>query len=343
MSYAFNSPPKITPTELEPGHGLMPKKQGSAQPDLRDEIARLTAERDDWARKATEWRRKYAELRYPGMTNEVHAHDVPEPKASGGVSRDDVQFLIDYAANKNLPTFTRKTLVRIARALAAGVPERETADTWRQYAKEGETAQACIERHRREQDSLLKLLAQAREPLTDQQIIALLPAGWTGMLAQVMEFARRIERARTAGVPVPQADSDEQSIEPLPQRLAAALVEMAEGKPRGTGSILRKGIDLVEQIAREWDGCEFDVHAVGVVDIGDAIRRSGFAKVNATPGVKSHGWISMAERKPEPGTLIVKRWKSGSVWAGVYSGSDKDSSFDEWVALPDGVKKDGNG
>lgn len=76
MSYAFNSPPKITPTELEPGHGLMPKKQGSAQPDLRDEIARLTAERDDWARKAMEWRRKYAELRYPGMTNEVHAHGV---------------------------------------------------------------------------------------------------------------------------------------------------------------------------------------------------------------------------------------------------------------------------
>lgn len=155
MSYAFNSPPKITPTELEPGHGLMPKKQGSAQPDLRDEIARLTAERDDWARKAMEWRRKYAELRYPGMTNEVHAHDVPE---------------------------------------------RETTDNWRQYAREGETAQACIERHRLEQDSLLKLLAQAREPLTDQQIISLVPAGWTGMLTQVMEFARRIERARTDGV-----------------------------------------------------------------------------------------------------------------------------------------------
>lgn len=81
-----------------------------------------------------------------------------------------------------------------------GVPERETADNWQQYAKEGETAQACIERHRREQDSLLKLLAQAREPLTDQQIISLVPAGWTGMLTQVMEFARRIERARTDGV-----------------------------------------------------------------------------------------------------------------------------------------------
>lgn len=73
MSYAFNNPPKIAPTELEPGHGLMPKRQEPAQLDLQAEIARLTAERDDWALKAMEWRRKYAELRYPGMTNEVHA------------------------------------------------------------------------------------------------------------------------------------------------------------------------------------------------------------------------------------------------------------------------------
>ena len=33
---------------------------------------------------------------------------------------------------------------------------------WQQYAKEGETAQACIERHRGEHDSLLRLLAKAR-------------------------------------------------------------------------------------------------------------------------------------------------------------------------------------
>lgn len=36
------------------------------------------------------------------------------------------------------------------------------ADNWPQYAKPGETAQACIERHRAEQDSLMRLLAQAR-------------------------------------------------------------------------------------------------------------------------------------------------------------------------------------
>lgn len=50
-----------------------------------DTIARLTAERDEWARKAQDWRHKYAELRYPGMTREVkalNADGVPEPQAS---------------------------------------------------------------------------------------------------------------------------------------------------------------------------------------------------------------------------------------------------------------------
>lgn len=46
-------------------------------------------------------------------------------------------------------------------------------------------------------------------------------------------------------------------------------------------------------------------------------------------------WVKLADRRPAPGCLIVKRWvASGSVWAGVYSGSDKDSSFDEWIELP---------
>ena len=35
-------------------------------------------------------------------------------------------------------------------------------DNWQQYAKPGETAQQCIERHRGEQDALLELLKQAR-------------------------------------------------------------------------------------------------------------------------------------------------------------------------------------
>lgn len=36
-------------------------------------------------------------------------------------------------------------------------------DNWQQYAKPGETAQQCIERHRSEQDALLGLLKQAAQ------------------------------------------------------------------------------------------------------------------------------------------------------------------------------------
>lgn len=56
-------------------------------------------------------------------------------------------------------------------------------DNWQQYAKPGETAQQCIERHRAEQDLLMNLLAKARadkpealgqpvalEPMTDDEI-----------------------------------------------------------------------------------------------------------------------------------------------------------------------------
>lgn len=47
------------------------------------------------------------------------------------------------------------------------------------------------------------------------------------------------------------------------------------------------------------------------------------------------GWIPMAQQRPEAGSLIVKRWRhNGAVWAGVYSGAEKDSSFDEWCRLP---------
>jgi predicted metal-dependent phosphoesterase TrpH len=37
------------------------------------ELERLTKERDEWAQKATDWRRKYGELRWPGLTNEIRA------------------------------------------------------------------------------------------------------------------------------------------------------------------------------------------------------------------------------------------------------------------------------
>jgi hypothetical protein len=99
-------------------------------------------------------------------------------------------------------------------------------DNWQQYAKEGETAQACIERHRREQDALLKLLAQARTPLSDHEIIALIPAGWTGMLAQVMQLARRIERAIDSSPKTGEGsaiDGGEAFAKPSPEQLLAKL------------------------------------------------------------------------------------------------------------------------
>jgi hypothetical protein len=54
----------------------------------------------------------------------------------------------------------------------------------------------------------------------------------------------------------------------------------------------------------------------------------------APPLPAQEGWTKTAERRPNAGDWIVKRWKTGAVWAGQYSGTDKDSSFDEWCALP---------
>lgn len=51
-------------------------------------------------------------------------------------------------------------------------------------------------------------------------------------------------------------------------------------------------------------------------------------------GFLSDGWIDAKKELPVAGQLIVKRWRSGSVWAGVYRGTDKESSFDYWYALP---------
>lgn len=44
----------------------------------------------------------------------------------------------------------------------------------------------------------------------------------------------------------------------------------------------------------------------------------------------AEGWIDSKVSLPEAGRLIVKRWKNGNVWAGKYSGSAKDTSFDSW-------------
>jgi hypothetical protein len=48
---------------------------------------------------------------------------------------------------------------------ARAVPQEEPTDNWQQYAKDGETAQRCIERHRSEQDALLNLLSKEKARL----------------------------------------------------------------------------------------------------------------------------------------------------------------------------------
>jgi hypothetical protein len=45
-------------------------------------------------------------------------------------------------------------------------------------------------------------------------------------------------------------------------------------------------------------------------------------------------WNKSSTCMPDANSLIAKRWKTGAVWAGNYSGLVKDSSFDEWCYLP---------
>jgi len=44
-------------------------------------------------------------------------------------------------------------------------------------------------------------------------------------------------------------------------------------------------------------------------------------------------WTKVKEKPPVPG-LIVKRFKDGSIWAGPYNGTEKESSFVEYIQLP---------
>ena len=48
-------------------------------------------------------------------------------------------------------------------------------------------------------------------------------------------------------------------------------------------------------------------------------------------------WLSVKDSPPPAGPL-VKRWKNGSVWAGRYNGSEKETSFDHYLVLPQFVK-----
>jgi hypothetical protein len=58
----------------------------------------------------------------------------------------------------------RDTYIELLEAALLATPAAPSvSDGWRQYAKDGESAQQCIERHRGEQDALMKLLAQSKK------------------------------------------------------------------------------------------------------------------------------------------------------------------------------------
>jgi hypothetical protein len=65
-----------------------------------------------------------------------------------------------------------------------------------------------------------------------------------------------------------------------------------------------------------------------------ASRQSAVQAAPSAPLVSVGAWVRSLERMPPPGTLIVKRWDHNrAVWAGLYHGSTKEGSFDEWIAL----------
>lgn len=61
--------------------------------------------------------------------------------------------------------FTEQPAAPVAQQPQAEAVLRDVTDNWQQYAKGGETAQQCIERHRGEHDSLLTLLSASRAEL----------------------------------------------------------------------------------------------------------------------------------------------------------------------------------
>jgi hypothetical protein len=74
----------------------------------------------------------------------------------------------DRQAHQRIITPLIRTLNMLLSASPAA-PEAAKPDNWQQYAQDGENAQQCIERHRKEQDALLTLLANARRPYSDNE------------------------------------------------------------------------------------------------------------------------------------------------------------------------------
>lgn len=79
--------------------------------------------------------------------------------------------IVTLLSEEEVREFTRTILIYGQPLLSASpaAPEAAKPDNWQQYAQDGENAQQCIERHRKEQDALLTLLANARRPYSDNE------------------------------------------------------------------------------------------------------------------------------------------------------------------------------
>lgn len=113
---------------------------------------------------------------------------------------------------------------------------------------------------------------------------------------------------------------------------AAPLPPTAIKEPVESGKPLHR-------MAKGWQQCpQCDCLHAEIPENSAFVQAHRQAEIAASLANESAGglespWISVLERLPDAGELIVKRWKSGSVWAGIYSGSAKDSSFDEWLSI----------
>lgn len=70
----------------------------------------------------------------------------------------------------------------------------------------------------------------------------------------------------------------------------------------------------------------------GQMGYGDVVHQCDACKLKDLRD--NNGWINQKTTPAQPG-YIVKRWKNGALWAGVYTGGVKDSSFDFYINLPE--------
>lgn len=119
----------------------------------------------------------------------------------------------------------------------------------------------------------------------------------------------------------------------------------SNGKSNFTATLMRKGGSLFDSenftFARSEypERVRYDAdcmrYLIGDIDVEpcsldyDGDKHSGYAY----PKEPEPGWIDAKVRPPEPGH-IVKRWKDGSTWSGLFTGDPKMASCDYWFKLP---------